>query len=103
MIYVVGAEIFIYLFEYILSFQSLNCKLDFFNPADNQFGLVWKGLSTGLFKELIERKLDTLAGSMHVHETYEVLSLSTTDFCFLLFDNRNKGRKNGGKYKSVHI
>ncbi len=32
-----------------------------------------------------------------------VLSLSTTDFCFLPFDDRNKGRKNGGKYKSVHI
>ncbi len=24
-------------------------------------------------------------------------------FCFLSFDDRNKGRKNGGKYKSVHI
>ncbi len=29
--------------------------------------------------------------------------LAALDFCFLLFDDRNKDKKNGGKYKSVHI
>ncbi len=49
-----------------LCFQKLKCKLSFFNSADLLFGAVKKGQSNGLFQELLQGKVDLLAGSQFI-------------------------------------
>ncbi len=56
--------IFLFLENLILS-KKIGCKLDFYNPTDFQWGYVAKGISTGMFKLLVEKKVDILACSQY--------------------------------------
>ncbi len=54
----------------MVAFQKLRCQLAYFNSADHRFGSVGRGESTGLFRDLLERKVDLLAGSQFIFDTY---------------------------------
>ncbi len=53
--------------SFSFSIQKLDCKLDFFNPPDLQWGYVHRGKSYGMFKLLQEKKIDIMACSQYEH------------------------------------
>ncbi len=44
--------------------KKMNCKLEFFNPADFLWGTLNNGTFTGHFGEVVNRKVDMVTGAI---------------------------------------
>ncbi len=48
----------------VFNFQALDCQYDFYNPEDMLWGTVKNGTSHGMFKDIVDKKVDLAIGGI---------------------------------------
>ena len=64
--------------------QKLDCRLEYTNPPDFKWGSVINGSATGMFKELVEDRVDIVLGATILYDSRILVAFDPEYYSILL-------------------